>query len=436
MDAVRLWAETQKGNTPGQGEELQAVVRVLERQLKLVDEIDRSLAYLESVSNGGLVKRLLFLLDQTGASLVQAQRPFWPSGGQLRRQWGSALSLVEMSTCRLQSARQDLLRSIGVILAGKQQAAIGEEDHMMMVKVPPLIRPWWISRYFYPVCIYGAALWALLRVSSRLDLPTIVEGVTGAYSACRYLLLDWVVSPLQEIWKTIRYRSTSLALVSAAALKADMASLERMVVDFAARKHPQVPPDAVLQQVRQGDVTLLLRSYEAELQAPLRNALLGDLISMLLIQVQKTKVDLEAAMMAMDRLLKANELNFELLAVIPLLALLYYSIGTGRYYLRRWLHRSERNHQARLRRELHRLATILNAEPDESIRAARVLISVQSLLQHWHRLPAARRGAFEAELSVDLQELLQSQPSAEQKLWTISRMRSYYPMLALPEDAE
>lgn len=44
---------------------------------------------------------------------------------------------------------------------------------------------------------------------------------------------------------------------------------------------------------------------------------------MLLIQVQKTKVDLDLAMAALDKLLRANELNFGLLAILPSLALFF-----------------------------------------------------------------------------------------------------------------
>lgn len=43
----------------------------------------------------------------------------------------------------------------------------------------------------------------------------------------------------------------------------------------------------------------------------------------MLIQVQKTKVDLELAMAALDKLLKSNELNFAFLAVGPSLFIVY-----------------------------------------------------------------------------------------------------------------
>lgn len=45
----------------------------------------------------------------------------------------------------------------------------------------------------------------------------------------------------------------------------------------------------------------------------MKNAIRGDLIRTLLIQVQKTKVDVDLAMAALDKLLKSNELNFAFL---------------------------------------------------------------------------------------------------------------------------
>lgn len=59
------------------------------------------------------------------------------------------------------------------------------------------------------------------------------------------------------------------------------------------------------------------------LQTPIKGAVAGNLLQTLLIQVQKTKVDVEVAMAALDKLLKANELNFAFLAVGPSLLLLW-----------------------------------------------------------------------------------------------------------------
>jgi hypothetical protein len=207
-----------------------------------------------------------------------------------------------------------------------------------------------------------------------------------------------------------------------------MGSLERMVVDFAKKQYPDIPELVVIEQVRQGDATLILQRYEEELKSPLKNVLLGDLVSMLLIQVQKSKVDLEAAMMAMDRLLKANELNFELLAVIPLLVLLYTTIGTGRYYVQRWMNRGDRYYVNSLRRRMHSLEQLLNSNFDEAQLGGEILLAVQSVLEDWSHLTRHIRTDYEDVFYDDLSELL-STLSAERKLWTMSRMFHYYPCL-------
>ncbi|CRK28288.1 hypothetical protein BN1708_018345, partial [Verticillium longisporum] len=67
---------------------------------------------------------------------------------------------------------------------------------------------------------------------------------------------------------------------------------------------------AIRAKVNEGDVTPVLRAYEQDLRSPLKGAVRGDLIRSLLIQVQKTKVDLEVAISGIDALLKSQELVF------------------------------------------------------------------------------------------------------------------------------
>lgn len=103
--------------------------------------------------------------------------------------------------------------------------------------------------------------------------------------------------------------------MSKKSLEGDRASLERMVVEFAI-DNPGTHElnTAEIAQVRagiqEGDLTPVLRVYERELQSPLYGAIRGDLIRALLIQVQKTKVDVEVAMGGIDSLLKSQELVF------------------------------------------------------------------------------------------------------------------------------
>lgn len=75
-------------------------------------------------------------------------------------------------------------------------------------------------------------------------------------------------------------------------------------------------------------MAFLMRSYEDQLVNPLRNLVTGDLARSLLIQVQKVKVDTEAAMLEIDQILRANELSISLVAAVPAI-LIAYGIGRG-----------------------------------------------------------------------------------------------------------
>ncbi len=130
---------------------------------------------------------------------------------------------------------------------------------------------------------------------------------------------NWVVDPARKIIGTIRHdKDSEIAIMSKDSLRGDRDSLERMVVDFAI-DNPNTSDrkplsDAQIADVRakvkEGDLTPVLKAYEKDLRSPLRGAITGDLIRALLIQVQKTKVDVEVAVGGIDNILRSQELVF------------------------------------------------------------------------------------------------------------------------------
>lgn len=90
-----------------------------------------------------------------------------------------------------------------------------------------------------------------------------------------------------------------------------------MVVDFAL-DNPEVAGlrddsaaiATIRRKVREGDLTPVLRAYEQDLKRPVFGAMTGNLVRTLLIQIQKTKVDVEVAIGGIDALLKSQELVF------------------------------------------------------------------------------------------------------------------------------
>lgn len=127
---------------------------------------------------------------------------------------------------------------------------------------------------------------------------------------------NWIIDPLRRIIGTIRHDEASeISITSKKSLEGDKASLERMVVDFALDNPRELDMNKsevakIRADIRDGDLTPILRVYEKELQSPLYGAIRGNLIRALLIQIQKTKVDVELAMGGIDSLLKSQELVF------------------------------------------------------------------------------------------------------------------------------
>lgn len=135
---------------------------------------------------------------------------------------------------------------------------------------------------------------------------------------------NWVLEPTKKLIGTIRHDENSeIAIQSRDSLQADRDSLERMVVDFAVQ-HPEngtafteTQIADIRSKVKQGDLTPVLKAYEREMQNPIKNAISGDLIRTLLIQVQKTKVDVEVAIGGIDSILKSQELLFGFVGIAP-----------------------------------------------------------------------------------------------------------------------
>ncbi|SPO05987.1 related to NCA2 protein [Cephalotrichum gorgonifer] len=188
----------------------------------------------------------------------------------------------------------------------------------------------WV-RYWLPAALGLLSSSAVLRfVTSRK--ADIVRWVSDLALTARDFWTNWVVEPVRKVVATIRHdEGREIALMGRDSLRTDLASLERMVVDFAVDKphfatadgsHQLAPLTAaqvaeIRTRVAQGDVTPVLRAFEKDLKSPLLGALKGDLVRSLLIQVQKSKVDMEVALSGIDALLRSQELVFGFVGLTP-----------------------------------------------------------------------------------------------------------------------
>jgi uncharacterized membrane protein (DUF2068 family) len=160
-----------------------------------------------------------------------------------------------------------------------------------------------------------AAGFAVYQVYSNRE--AIGGWITESYSGLCAFVSEHVIKPLSDmysyVFRTFRGRQLSTSLAS---LKQDEASLSNMLYNFAdanasslakgQNMSEQAFRDSIRARARQNDMSLVMTSYEQEIQRPLRGAVAGDLVQGMLIQVQKLKVDTESAMLAADQLLQSN----------------------------------------------------------------------------------------------------------------------------------
>lgn len=72
----------------------------------------------------------------------------------------------------------------------------------------------------------------------------------------------------------------------------------------------------------------LMKSYEKELQNPIQGILFGNLMTAMLIQMQKLKVESEGAMLKMDKVLASNQLTMAGTAALPS----FFALGSMFYF--------------------------------------------------------------------------------------------------------
>ena len=177
-------------------------------------------------------------------------------------------------------------------------------------------RPSHAIRYWIPIVLVFFSSSTILRVcfNHKTEILAWLENLGATTIDFWY---NWVVEPLEKVIRTIRHDENSeVALMSKGSLEGDKASLERMVIDFV---KDSSSTDTILSEleilnvtakIREGDLTPVLKAYEKDLRRPFLGTLKGDLIRALLIQIQKTKVDVEVAVSGIDALLKSQELVF------------------------------------------------------------------------------------------------------------------------------
>lgn len=230
-------------------------------------------------------------------------------------------------------------------------------------------RPSRMVRYWLPVTVGVLSSGTLLRilVNRKAD---IIQWIQDFGATIIDFYSNWIVEPTRKVIKTIRHdEGSEVSIMSKRSLEGDRESLERMVVDFAIDNpgnatdtgarltEPEIAD--IRAKVREGDLTPVLRAYEKDLTKPFMGTVRGNLIRALLIQIQKTKVDVEIAMGGIDSLLKSQELVFGFVGLTPGILVSYFVLRSLRDSLsqKRGTHAARK--QGKMLRQLRNIDRIL-----------------------------------------------------------------------------
>ncbi|KAF9583120.1 Nuclear control of ATPase protein 2 [Lunasporangiospora selenospora] len=196
-------------------------------------------------------------------------------------------------------------------------------------------RPHWLTRVWIPVFIsyFGLKYGIAYVTEHRADLDKFLD---EAWDTAKRFVTDWVWEPSMRIMSVIRHGD-------------DQGSLQMLGNE----------------------------SLQSDIANPLRGAIQGNLIQTLLIQVQKTKVDVEVAMAALDKLLKANELNFAFLAVSPSLLLLWAASAQVKNYWQRAAGRNLGVVSLQMRNSLRQVERLLNLASADTAEEDRLRVSTE-----------------------------------------------------------
>ncbi|KAI3461193.1 hypothetical protein Pfo_017856 [Paulownia fortunei] len=193
-------------------------------------------------------------------------------------------------------------------------------DSYLSVLVSKHRKPRKVTLYWmrYSCGVFGisvCSLW-LLRHSKFMGSSDIDNWIREARDSTITFWNDHVEQPIlsirDELFETFRKRQKGVMEREEVQLTSD--SLHRMLLAFSeqtvGKKFPENASDQEMLEI-------VMTRYEKELMHPIQGLVGGELVRALLIQVQKLKLDIEEAMLELDQILRANEINFAILAALP-----------------------------------------------------------------------------------------------------------------------
>ncbi|KAL6009878.1 hypothetical protein ACLOJK_000309 [Asimina triloba] len=192
-----------------------------------------------------------------------------------------------------------------------------KEDDFILVMIVDLKGSQWIDRAKISALSFAVGLCAnQMEEFSARKMGAVLLGIVPSFEPRSIILSGeaergWAVKR-DELFETFQRRHKSVTELEEVQLTAN--SLHRMLLAFSEQTKGEKLPENMSDQDM---LEIVMVSYEKELTHPLQSLLGGELARALLIQIQKLKLDIETAMLELNQILRANEINFAILAALP-----------------------------------------------------------------------------------------------------------------------
>uniref|UniRef100_A0AAV1VJX3 Nuclear control of ATPase protein 2 n=1 Tax=Peronospora matthiolae TaxID=2874970 RepID=A0AAV1VJX3_9STRA len=304
---------------------------------------------------------------------------------------------------------------------------------------PSKIRQRWLQVTTIAICLAAGGIWV---VNNQQEFRS---GIAAMRAALRDFLNEHMIEPLQAIFVEVVLNQKP-EIQDAMALLDTKQSLRRMLADFVKDTNPNVTQADMDRITNEMDMSVVSLQYEKQLTGAVRNLITGDIVRMLLIQVQFIKKELMVAMGAIDELMHANQLNLQILATIPTFLVFggLYKLVTSTFHMI-YKRMSDRLYYdsteiARfLRNNLRDIERLLNKQnrgagaSDDAVLGVRDLGFLILLLHQLRDLFEAYRALFQEEeherFEEDLNDLIGEGLLVSQQLAVIQRMYHSHPFL-------
>jgi hypothetical protein len=366
-------------------------------------------------------------------------------------------------------------RVMGVAFAGALMLNIGE----LIASVPKfqdlqrqryahLQKPNWLLRRWpeWTVAAGGAFAGIVYARKIGLDRAMVVEYADKFKISVEEFFAEHVTEPLTTLFKEIFFDDygdmtdpqeiedskqlliSSLKEYHTTRALADKAGYIGALTNFVGVTD-QTLPDHVVESIHQDSHNMrmdtVMKTMEIQMRDPKKNLISGDVIELMLLQALYMKKEMMVAMGKVDRLLKANQFNLEVMALVPAVMVGASIYSSAKYILMRFGSVHLRvNTQFELRMTLRDIEQTLNKvanfsnmsisdgselyrmEPADLGLLALLLHRFDELL-HIHFYLNNTDAEEQVRMEEDLEELMSEELGVVQRVHVVHRLCRYFP---------